>query len=343
MRIQLKKWIGVLCLLSVSLMPIAQADTLVLKKGHPQTYVVKKGDTLWDISATFLEDAWRWPKIWKFNPHIDNPHLIYPGDTVKLTWVNGEPRLVIASRDKKLSPRMRASAIEADVDQISLESISKYLSGNRLVDKHELKKAPYVVSGREGRLIMGAGDVLYARGELDENNTTYGIYRAGEAYFDNESGELLGYEAVEIGAGTVVAIEDGIASISVSRAASDIRIKDRLLPLMTQRIDSTFFPKTPENPIEGEITAVVGGVTQVGQYNVVVLNKGAREEVAVGDLLSIFKEGLMVEDALTEQRLRLPAEKGGMMMVYRVFEKMSYALVLEASRTLAVGDLVKSE
>lgn len=339
MRIHLKKWIGILCLVGAA---IVQADTLVLKQGHPQTYVVKKGDTLWDISATFLEDAWRWPQIWKFNPQIDNPHLIYPGDVVKLTWVDGKPRLVIASRDTKLSPKIRASAITASVEQISLDSIGKYLSGNRIVAEGELGAAPYVISGREGRLLMGRRDTLYARGEFPQNNVAYGVYRTGETYFDPKTGELLGFEAIEIGAGTVLGSSDGIATVSVERSASDIRIKDRLLPLLSQRIDSTFYPKQPEEPIDGLITAVVGGVTQVGQYNVVVLNKGAREKVKSGDLLSIYKEGQAVVDAITEERVRLPAEKGGLMMVYRVFDKMSYAVVLEASRTLAVGDRAKS-
>ena len=328
-----------MCLASTALV---QADTLALKQGHPQTYVVKKGDTLWDISAAFLEDAWRWPKIWKFNPQIDNPHLIYPGDLVELRWVNGEPRLVIASRDTKLSPRVRASAIAADVAQISLDSIGQYLSGNRVVAKGELDAAAYVVSGREGRLIMGGGDTLYARGDLGSGKQVYGIYRAGQTYFDPSSGELLGYEAIEIGTGTVIDVADGTSTVAVGRAASDIRVKDRLLPLMTQRIDSTFYPKPPENPVNGLITAVIGGVTQVSQYDVVVLNKGKRENIKIGNVLTIYKEGMVVDDEISDQKIRLPAEKGGVMMVYRVFEKMSYALVLEASRTLAVGDIAKS-
>lgn len=339
MRIHFRAWVGILCLVGAGMV---QADTLALKKGHPQTYVVKKGDTLWDISATFLEDAWRWPQIWKFNPQIDNPHLIYPGDLVKLTWVDGKPRLVIASRDAKLTPRIRASAIAADVDQISLDSIGKYLSGNRIVAEGELEAAPYVVSGREGRLLMGGRDTLYATGEFDKDSAAYGIYRTGETYFDPMTGELLGFEAVEIGAGTILDSNEGIATVSVERSASDIRIKDRLLPLPSQRVDSTFYPKPPAEPIEGYITAVVGGITQVGQHNVVVLNKGARDKVEVGDLLSIYKEGETVVDPVTEARLRLPAEKGGLMMVYRVYDKMSYALVLEANRALAVGDLAKS-
>lgn len=336
----LKIWIGVIC---IACMPMAQADTIALKQDHPQTYVVKKGDTLWDISATFLEDAWRWPSVWKFNPQIENPHLIYPGDVVQLTYVNGEPRLTVVSREEKLSPKVRASAIAADVEKISLSSIGKYLSGNRVVEKGELDAAPYVISGREGRLIMGGGDTLYARGDLDQSSTVYGIYRRGGTYLDPKTGELLGREAIQLGTGRVVGFEDGIASILVDRTSQDIRVKDRLLPLVEQRIDSTIYPKPPEKPIEGVIAAVVGGVTQVGQYDVIVFNKGAREGIEPGNVLSIYKEGTYVADEIADSRIRLPAEKGGVMLVYRVFEKMSYALVMEANRPLSVGDLIKSK
>ncbi|MBV1914634.1 MAG: LysM peptidoglycan-binding domain-containing protein [Pseudomonadales bacterium] len=327
----------------IACIPMAQADTVALKQGHPQTYVVKKGDTLWDISATFLEDAWRWPSVWKFNPQIENPHLIYPGDVVQLTYVNGEPRLTIVSRDEKLSPKIRASAIAADVEKISLASISKYLSGNRIVELGELESAPYVVSGQEGRLIMGGSDTVYVRGELDQNNIVYGLYRKGGTYLDPKTGELLGREATQLGTGTVVGIDDGIASVFLERTSADVRIKDRLLPLMEQRIDSTIYPKPPSQPVEGVIAAVVGGVTQVGQYNVVVFNRGAREGIEPGNVLSIYKEGQLVADEIADRRIRLPAEKGGVILVYRVFEKMSYALVMEASRPLSVGDLVKSK
>lgn len=344
MRIHLKKWIGVVCVICTATVysNIAHADTLALKQGHPQTYVVKKGDTLWDISAIFLEDAWRWPRIWKNNPQINNPHLIYPGDVVQLTYVNGEPRLVIASRDKKLSPRIRASAIAANVEQISLESIGKYLSGNRVVKSGELEAAPYVVSGSEGRLLMGAGDTLYARGELPQSGA-YGFYRGGDTYVDPISGEVLGYEAIEIGAGNVTGNEHGVATLQVDRSSSDIRIKDRLLPLLSQRIDSTFYPEPGPKSANGHIIAVLGGVTQIGQYDVVILNRGAREGIKISHLFSIYKEGQIVSDAIAEDRIRLPAEKGGLMIVYRVFDKMSYALVLDANRTLSVGDIAKSE
>ena len=336
----LKFWIGVMC---IACIPMAQADTIALKQGHPQTYVVKKGDTLWDISATFLEDAWRWPSVWKFNPQIENPHLIYPGDVVQLTYVNGEPRLTVVSRNEKLSPKIRASAIAADVEKISLASISKYLSGNRIVELGELEAAPYVVSGKEGRLIMGGSDTVYVRGELGDDNSVYGLYRKGGTYLDPVTGELLGREATQLGTGKVVGIDDGIASVYLERTSADVRIKDRLLPLMEQRIDSTIYPKPPEQAVEGVIAAVVGGVTQVGQYDVVVFNRGTREGIEQGNVMSIYKEGELVADEIADNRVRLPAEKGGVILVYQVFEKMSYALVMEANRPLSVGDLVKSK
>ncbi|MFL0798714.1 MAG: LysM peptidoglycan-binding domain-containing protein [Cellvibrionaceae bacterium] len=353
----MKKFAAGLLGIALSFSPMAaiQADEIALKDGHPNKYIVKKGDTLWDISSVFLTTPWRWTEIWQVNPQIMNPHLIYPGDTVYLRFVNGQPQLHVTrgadGRTMKLSPSKRISPLTEAIPSIPLDEIAAFLSESRIVDEEDFEDTPHVLAGGENRLIVGAGDRLYARGMFTEGVKVYGVYRPGDAYRDPESGNILGYSAQDIGAVKMIAtkpideddLEDGyVGTFSVIRTNQEIRVEDRLLPSEEREVDSIFYPSAPEADVNGVIMSVEGGVSQIGTLDVVSINRGLRDGLDVGNVLTIYKRGGKVKDRLEGGTIELPDERAGMLIIFRSFKKMSFGLVLEASRPLSVNDKVKN-
>ena len=337
--------------LAASLLLSASAfgEDVQIRSDRPDSYRVTEGDTLWDISGKFLENPWMWPEIWQVNPQIDNPHLIYPGDIISLVYMDGKPRLNIERGKQttrlspgveKLSPKIRYQPVAAAIPAIPLDAINSFLTGSRIVMPEEYNNAPYVLAGEDGRLISGAGDQLFARGEIDSSVPVYGIYRKGKSFTDPVTGEFLGYQALDVGAVRVAAIEEDIATMDVTRTTQEILIEDRLLPSADRAVASTFYPKAPEQPIDGVIMTVEGGVTQVGRMNVVAINRGDRDALAAGDILAIMKSGPVVQDRVTGKPVKLPDQRAGLLMVFRVFEKMSFGIVLDATRPLAINDRV---
>ena len=205
----------------------------------------------------------------------------------------------------------------------------------------DLDKAPRVLAGADGRLIMGAGGKVYARGDFgDEVANAYGIYRKGQVYVDPETEEVLGLEATEIGVGSVAGKEGNIATLLLERTAQQVSIGDVLLPTDDRELISNYYPRAPKGKLTGEILAVDGGVSQVGQFDVVVLNRGERDGLEPGSVLLIMKKGEIVYDRIKDEQVRLPSERAGSLMVFLTYEKMSYALIMRANRPLRIGDEV---
>lgn len=330
------------------------AQESLLKTGHPDEYTVKKGDTLWDISSTFLNSPWKWPEIWHANPQIENPHLIYPGDLIKLIYIDGEARLTSertlrlvpgaggVNANEKLSPQVRVVQRDDAITAIPLDRIDSFLSRSRVVENEKvLTTAPYILAGPQKRLVSGAGDEAYARGNF-KDLTNFGVYRKGEVFFDPKTREVLGLHALGVGSVSIKALKGDIATLNVVRASEEIRIGDRLLPSEDRSTSSTFYPSSPDTEITGSIIAVEGGVQQVGKYNVVMINRGDREGIKVGNVLAIYKQGEVVVDRVTGGKVSLPDERAGLLMVFRTFRKMSFALVLEADRPLTIGDSLQN-
>lgn len=324
-------------------------DENPLRLDHPDRYVVVKGDTLWDISESFLRSPWLWPEIWHVNPQIANPHLIYPGDVISLIYVDGQPRLTLerglGSRTVKLTPETRIEPLDTVIPAIPLDAISPFLKRSRVTDRETLDQAAYVLAGHEGRVVVGGGDILYARdGSVDQLSqySSYGVYRPGQTYVDPDTGEELGIEALEAGVGKVTAKEGDVSTVRLSVAREDIRAKDRLLPTEETKVVPTFFPSTPTNEVNGKIISVLGGVSQVGIYDVVAINLGARESIEVGNVMAIYHDNGKVTDRIKQELVQLPAERAGILMVFRVFEKMSYGLILKAQRPLTIMDMLRN-
>jgi hypothetical protein len=327
------------------------ADDALLKTGHPDEYTVKKGDTLWDISGTFLNSPWLWPEIWHVNPQIENPHLIFPGDLIRLVYLDGQPRLTLertlkmvpgAGSTTKLSPSIRVQKTEDAISSIPLDKIEAFLSRSRILQPGELEASPYMLAGQQQHVIVGAGDHAYARGQFDDNYTNYGVYRKGQVFKDPVTKELLGVYAQGVGTVAVTKQDGDIATLNIIRAFEEIRPGDNLMPSEDRSVDSVFFPSAPDADIDAQIIAVEGGVSQVGKFNVVIINRGEREGLQIGNVLAIYKAGEVVADRVKGGKVALPDERSGLMMVFRTFEKMSFALVLEADRALAVNDKVRN-
>lgn len=315
----------------------------LLNEDIPDQYEVEKGDTLWDISAIFLRDPWMWPEIWYANQQIANPHLIYPGDLISLVYIDGKPRLQVnRSREHKLSPQIRSLDHQQAIAALPLDIIDNFLSRTRVTSSAELNAAPYVLGGYERRLLMGMGDDFYARGDFTDNQLNYGIYRRGDAYIEPSTGEILGLRAEDVGSAKVKAVKDSVATLGATRSVGEIRVKDRLLSREERSLASTFYPRAPKDYIAGVVLNVEGGVRNAGALDVVALNRGDRDGLQAGDTLAIYKEGEMVKDRIADERIRLPDERIGLLMVFYTYEKMSFGLVMQADRQLDIGDLVRN-
>ena len=317
-----------------------------LADNYPERYTVVKGDTLWDISEKFLKSPWLWPEIWHANPQVSNPHLIYPGDVIGLVYIDGQPRITTLQAGPengvvKLSPKIKATPISTAIPTIPLDAIASFLSENRIVLPAELDAAPYVLMGREQHLITAAGDTVFARGNISGADKV-GIYRAGKNFVDPDTNEFLGLEARSIATTEVTAVNNEVISLSVLRSNEEIRQGDRLLHTEDRVINSNFLPSKPEFDIRGQMISVNTGVGNIGQYNVVVVNRGERDGLIEGNVLAIYKDGGIVRDPYTKEKIELPSERAGIMMVFRVFDKLSYGLILKATRPLAVMDEVRT-
>ncbi|MBX8510139.1 LysM peptidoglycan-binding domain-containing protein [Pseudomonas cichorii] len=337
---------SLLALLLLTASGLAQAQ-VQLKEGHPQSYTVVAGDTLWDISGKFLREPWKWREIWRANPQVRDPDLIYPGDSLSLIYIDGQPRVVLNRAESrgtiKLSPRVRSTPTIEAIPSIPLGAINAFLISNRIVDDaDQFNKAPYIVAGNAERVLSGGGDRIYVRGNLDPDQMSYGIFRQGKVYTDPATKEVLGINADDIGGGEVVATEGDVSTLMLQRSTQEVRLGDRLFTSEERAINSTFLPSAPQNAIEGLILDVPRGVTQVGVYDVVTLNKGRRDGLVEGNVLAIFKTGETVRDRVTGDQVKIPDERSGLLMVFRTYEKLSYALVLHANRSLAIMDKVRN-
>jgi nucleoid-associated protein YgaU len=337
---------SLLALLLVAASGLAQAD-VQLRDGHPEQYTVVKGDTLWDISGKFLRQPWKWPEIWHANPQVENPHLIYPGDQLNLVYIDGQPRLMLnrgGSRGTvKLSPSIRKTPMAEAIPTIPLEAINSFLLSNRIVDDvATFERAPYIVAGNAERVVSGAGDRIYARGQFNNPEAVHGIFRQGKTYLDPETNEFLGINADDIGTGEIIAEEGDIATVILSRSTQEVRLGDRLFPTEERAVNSTFLPSEPATQINGVILDVPRGVNQIGQFDVVTLNKGARDGLQEGNVLAVYKTGETVRDRITGESVKIPDERAGLVMVFRAYDKLSYGLILNAQRQLAVMDKVRN-
>ena len=323
------------------------ADEIALRSDHPTRYVVVKGDTLWDISARFLETPWRWPEVWSFNPQIENPHLIYPGDVVSLVYdEQGNPMLTVerGQATVKMSPQVHATRIDKPISTIPLNAIQQFLGQPRIVGEREINNAAYIIASAEGRLIAGKGDTIYAKGLVAGSDSKFSVMRIGQAYREaGEKGEILGYEAIHVAEADVQVFGEP-STLKIIDSARETLMGDRLLPRREQELDPTFIPHPPDRMIEGQIIGVVDGVSRIGQFQTVVINKGELDGIETGHVLAVYQLGGKVRDVRSEDTnlIELPDVRAGIVLVIRAYGRLSYALVMESERDMRVYDFVRN-
>ncbi|HAD32113.1 MULTISPECIES: LysM peptidoglycan-binding domain-containing protein [unclassified Methylophaga] len=322
------------------------ANEVALNPDHPDRYVVVKGDTLWDISAKFLQYPWHWPEIWQVNPQVENPHLIYPGDELTLVYRDGRPVLKLSRGQQtyKLSPEMREIRMDEAIHTIPLSIIRPFLTKPRVVGAEVLDAAPYVVATSDERLLSGAGDIVYAKGIIDPEQNEFNVFRGGKIYFDPNTGEELGVEAIYTG-DAVVKEPGEVSTLGLTYTNREVMVGDRLLPVEEEDFELNFIPRAPSQPMDGMIISVFDGVSQVGQYQIIVLNLGTLDGLESGHVLSVYKAGKTIRDAVSEDRkamVTLPDVHAGEALVFKLYEKVSYAIVMKATTSMHLFDKVRS-
>ena len=327
----------------------------------PASYIVVKGDTLWDISGRFLKQPWRWPEIWNMNrEQIKNPHWIYPGDVIYLTFdAYGNPMLSMnagggaGGENVRLQPRVRVDSLAQAIPSIPSKVIAPFLSLPLVIEEGALANAPRIIATEDDRVVIGAGNIAYALGLQESQGVKWQIYRPGKV-LKNAAGEVLGYEANYLGEAKVTRFGEA-STIEILRSTEEINRGDRLTPSADMPVPS-YSPRSPTQNVSGAVISVLNGVDTAAQYSIVALNLGKRDGIEVGHVLATLRRGAIVStadplqqappvpDSETQSKgtVKLPDERNGLVFVFRVFEKVSYALVMSTRRPMQLGDVVQT-
>ncbi|MFD2110923.1 LysM peptidoglycan-binding domain-containing protein [Thiorhodococcus fuscus] len=299
MRVAIRHFIRTSLLLGSMILLVPIASGAELAPDAPQTYVVRSGDTLWDIAGRFLRDPWLWPEVWQANPGVGDPDLIYPGDVLELTMVGGEPRIRArrgaGPRVVRLTPHVRSSPLSEAVPTIRISSIGPFLTRPYVADAQDIKRAPYVVGFPDEHLIAGVGDSIYVRRITTNTQTAFQILRPGDELRDPDSNELLGYEAVFVADAQLERIGDP-AKLKVVSMERQVSIGDRVIPGDAERRLENFFPHPAPEGLRGRIISVLNGVSQIGPYDVVVINRGTRDGIEPGHVFETYIGGTKERD-----------------------------------------------
>lgn len=357
------KWIILALFLAVTSKNL-HADELRLVENAPTSYVVVKGDTLWDISAKFLKDPWLWPQLWRINPEVENPHLIYPGDQLKLVFdATGMPMLVKGKPSFKLSPHVRTTLKnKIPIETISLETLAPFLNYDTVLSTSEVNESPYVLGGDKGHKNSMEGGKIYINGDLVVGRS-YAVYQKAEEISSPDTEEVLGYHARLVATGKVVRAgnmaEKQPSTLYVDNAIREIKAGYIVKPLNNEQLLPAFFTmQVADKDIAGKIIKSSNDIREFGKFEVVFIDKGNNDGVKQGDIFSISRKSpgvvetrdgpVYTSDASrwhrmaneTESDYNMPAEPIGKLMVFNVFDRVSMALILRTQQPLRLQDIV---
>jgi LysM repeat protein len=321
----------------------------LIRPDAPMNYTVKRGDTLWDIAAVFLKDPWFWPEIWQINPQVQNPHLIYPGDVLSLAYgANGDAHVSVSQYSgARLAPRLRSEGLDGPIDEIPFAAISAFLSKPSVLTKEQALAAPHIIAFRDEHMVGGTGHEIYAEGLNAPLNQRFVVMHVGDPIRDINSRDIVGYQAAYV-ATAVVNNPGEVSKAILTEGAREALVGDRLISLEGET-PLNFQPHAPTSNIDGQIIAVADGAEQIGQYQVVILNRGSNHGLAPGSVLAIDQLGAVVEDKFAKapwgtkprgKKVRLPYERAGTLIVFKVFDRISYGLVIGARGPMQVADRV---
>lgn len=320
---------------------MANAEEVQVRADTPDRYTVQEGDTLWSIASRFLENPWRWPEVWQQNPDIGNPHLIFPGDVLVLTGTSdGEPQIKVLRQRKltKLKPEIREVDRDDAIPTIPPDAIQPFLTNPLVIEDDGLEHAGYVAAGEEGALVLGKYDVFYAKG-VDSESDFYNLFRPGRKLAHPETGEFLGMQAIHLGDARILAAGD-TARMEVTDSTQEIGPGDRMVPAADDIALPYYQPHAPSGQVDGYVVDIAGAVAEGGPLQTIVVSLGAREGMEQGHVLRIQRQEPDQKDPVTGGTVTIPPRDSGLAMVFRVFEKVSYALILEANRAVHLQDRV---
>ena len=326
----------------------APKTPLAFKPDAPDRYVVVPGDTLWSIAQRYTDSPWRWSELWNLNKdEIKNPHRIYPGNIIVLDRASGQ--LALDAGTVKLSPRVRAeSTARTAIPSIPPNAIEPFLARPLVIEPDGLDKAPTIVAAEESRVILEAGNRAFVRGMGNSKETQWFVYRRGPALIDPDTKTTLGYEAIYLGTARVMRGGEPTV-IQLTSVTQEVGIGDKLVAAGRPEIPS-YAPRAPQSPVQGRIVSLYGGGAKLGEAgnnSVIAINRGKSQGVEVGHVLALYRQGALVAEgprsrAFSTTQLTLPNERYGLAFVFRVFDRVSYALVMNISKPVNTQDLVQN-
>lgn len=332
----------------------AAAEPLQLANNAPTSYTVVRGDTLWAISGKFLNEPWRWPELWRMNQaQIRNPHLIYPGDVIILERdAEGKPVLRLQSRnagsnlqrqdDGKVRPTIYVDSIEEAIPSIPPNEIMPFISLPLVVEANGLNTSARITAMQQDRVMAGNGDKVYVN-DADPKQEHWQVYRSGKALKNPDEPErILGYEAFYLG--TARQLQPGQpATFEIVAAKEEIGRGDRLIPAARPELVA-YMPHRPDTKINGHIISIYGGVTSAGQGTIIAIGRGSEDGLEIGHVLSIERNRTVTERDENDEKITtvIPPERVGLAFVFRTFQRVSYALVVQATATIDVDDFVRT-
>ncbi|HEY2808618.1 MAG TPA: LysM domain-containing protein [Steroidobacteraceae bacterium] len=335
----------------------APVDTRgMVNASAPAHYTVKRGDTLWGIASMYLKDPWLWPEVWVINPQVVNPHLIYPGDQLALAYgADGRPQISLEQAGAlRLDPRLRTSELDGSIPTIPYAAISAFLGRPSIMTEDEIQHSPYVVAFRDEHQVAGTDNTAYVRNLSATPASSYAVVHIAGPLHDPDDGSVIAYEAVYASTAQIQHGGDPAKALLSDPARETLR-GDRLVSGDLAQTPMNFSPRAPAGDVRGHIIDVVGGTDLVGQYQVVAINRGKRHGIEPGTVLAIDEAGYEVSDIYrrtgtigsTESKafapkVNLPEERVGTVLVFKVYDRMSYALVVNATDTIHVQYVARS-
>ncbi|WP_435979524.1 LysM peptidoglycan-binding domain-containing protein [Psychrobacter sp. DM4] len=323
-----------------------------IKADAPNRYIVKKGDTLWDISGRYLDSPWRWRDIWATNKQIKNPNLIYPNDVLILCVIQGKTLIGVdtgegcAGVERQLTGNVAVAAVAItsianSIPAIPRSAIQHWLDKTIIVNPADFESTPYVLASKTGNLITASGDKVYAKGVPLIVGQRYGVYREGEKYIDPKSQRIIGLEVTQVATGMVTSVAtNGVSSLQLTDSHDkEVREGDRVFVELGNSIPPVFYPQPATVNRGGMIVRVMDSISSAAKGSVVAINLGSTQGAKPGDVLTIYQQGALVRDTIdNDMPVRLPNEPSGMLMVFNTFSDISYAYVLSSDLPLNVGD-----
>jgi len=330
-----------------------------LAPNAPDSYVVKKGDTLWDIAGVFLKYPWYWPEIWYVNPQIQNPHWIYPGDVLRLIYVDGKPRITVGTAGEvRLSPQVRIDPLAQAIRTVPYDILMNFVRHPSLLTEKQVDKGPYVVGFRSGHIVGGSTSEVYVKG-LDNPpaGAEYAIVHPDRQLRDPDNGDLLGYLGIYAATVRVITTtdpkgEERLTHVAVLNSGREIAQGDKVLPVNAKFGDDFVLSAPKKLKLNGQVLAVVDGLAVAGRYQVLAINRGKRDGLEPGNVVAIYARGLDVADFYSRGQdwtrftanydtVKLPDERSGTLLLFTVNDRMSYGLIVESTQPVRIGDFIK--